>query len=774
MIIQTQHPIIAAAMNQVSNADLAIACHNAGIMPSISFLNFVNKETGVLDLEGFKKEIDKFNQATNSDQLIISIGTKTLTIMPMIDKLKKVLNEVNYSHIELLVTSPLELTDGKLTSNDYKLFEIVKDSLNKITDKKLLYKSIDKFSALGLQEKYGNTFFDAYVLKSTAGAGSVSKRKEARLIDDIKEFKQLHPTACIIASGGISNYQHIQEYLDAGAEAVAIGTLFAASIESPLSTEAKQQYVTNSFREIKKVNGGIQNGLVFSKIENDDSNNTLSLKQGIQTGNTGHIFAGSGIHDVRSIISVKEIVNNLTTVSGFNLDSFCPEAYNQIEIDAQGDFKLCCLANFSADFGMARDKNNRIMNIMTHTIDEAMNSETHKSHRLELSKNIKPERCRNCYDSEDSTRGVPGFFGTGNNRGVSKRQRVLWQTSPKVPQYTRFNEAHLVTGADGSIDTSVTKVVNLDLRFGNLCNQKCIMCSPQHSNQWYEDWAALSAGPEEYNRGSGRYKKGKYKEYPLYMDEAGRTKMQGVPNWWESDKWWNTFNEIAPSLRHIYFTGGEPLVVPAMQKTLDILIDKEYANNIELRYDTNLSVINDKVISKWKHFKNVNLCVSIDDVEERYELIRFPGNFERVKSNLIKVQESGIPIHYISTCVGTASPYSVIRVCALGKELGIPCNFRFLEGPNWLDMRHLPKAAKLEIIENLKKHFGYQLYDKWATAEIKLLEKYIDEVNYDHLNEFVRAMDILDNRRGTNWRKTLHDVYDLFKKHCPEILGESN
>jgi len=772
MIIQTQHPIIAAAMNQVSNADLAIACSKAGIMPSISFMNFIDKQTGHCDIEGFENEILKFNSQAESDQLIISVGTKTLTLPYMVQKLEEVLGEVEYSHIEVLVTSPLELTDLKLTDNDHKLFATVKENLNKITNKKLIYKSIDKFSALGLEEKYGNTFFDAYVLKSTSGAGSVSKRKEARLIDDIKEFKDLYPTACLIASGGISNYQHIQEYLDAGADAVAIGTLFAASKESPLSDQAKEQYVKLSFRDIKKVNKGIQNGLVFSSVDNDDSNNTQSLKLGIETGKQGHLFSGSGIHDVRDIISVQEIVNNLTTISGFNLDSFCPEAWNQIEIDAQGDFKLCCLANFSADFGMARDKNNKIMNIMTHTIEEAMNSETHKSHRLELSKNIKPERCRNCYDSEDSTRGVKGFFGTGNNRGVSKRQRVLWQTSPKVPQYTRFNEAHLVTGKDGSIDTSVTKVVNLDLRFGNLCNQKCIMCSPQHSNQWYDDWAALSEGPEEYNRGSGRYKKGKYKEYPLYTDANGKLKMEGVPNWWESDKWWNTFEEIAPNLRHIYFTGGEPLVVPAMQKTLDILINNGYAKNIELRYDTNLSVINNKVIDKWKNFKNVNLCVSIDDVEERYELIRFPGNFERVKSNLIQVQQNGIPIHYISTCVGTASPYSVIRVCALGKELGIPCNFRFLEGPNWLDMRHLPKSAKLEIIETLKENFGYELYDKWATAEIKLLEKYLDEVNYDHLNEFVRAMDILDQRRNTNWRHTLHDVYELFQKHCPSILGD--
>ena len=28
---------------------------------------------------------------------------------------------------------------------------------------------------------------------------------------------------------------------------------------------------------------------------------------------------------------------------------------------------------------------------------------------------------------------------------------------------------------------------SLDIRFGNLCNQKCVMCSPIFSNLWYEE-----------------------------------------------------------------------------------------------------------------------------------------------------------------------------------------------------------------------------------------------------------------------------------------------
>jgi len=452
----------------------------------------------------------------------------------------------------------------------------------------------------------------------------------------------------------------------------------------------------------------------------------------------------------------------------FSLDTFCPEVYSQIEIDAEGDYKICCLANFDKDFGMCLDENGEVMNVATHSIEEAINSETHKQHRLQLAKNERPLRCRSCYDSEDATKGL-AEWGKSAKRGRSKRQRVLWQTGASIPEYVKFEQAEQMTNADGSTSA---KVVNLDLRFGNLCNQKCIMCSPQHSNLWYDDWVTLGYGDPLYNRDKGIYKKGDAKTFKFYKDEHGKTKMTGTERWWETDTWWESFDKIAPDLRYIYFTGGEPLVVPAMQECLDRLINAGYAENIQLRYDTNLSVINKKVIDKWKHFKKVWLCVSIDDTEERYNLIRFPGNYDRIKANTLQLKEAGIPIHYISTCVGIASPYSVIRISQLAKELEVDTYFRFLEGPNWLDIRNYPASAKQEIIENLQKHSGDPLYDKWAKGEIKLLQKYMDHSEEKYLKEFIRVMDILDENRGTNWRSVLTDVVDLFKNHCPHIYKD--
>jgi len=443
----------------------------------------------------------------------------------------------------------------------------------------------------------------------------------------------------------------------------------------------------------------------------------------------------------------------------FNLESFCGELWSQIEINTLGDYKICCLANYNKDYGLAYDEDGKVMNVLTHSIEEAINSVTHKDHRLQLRDNIKVKRCRNCYDSEHSTKGQDAWGNSHNKKwGRSKRQRVNAVTAQEIPEYVRCETADQYTLEDG---TSTAKVVNLGLRVSNLCNQKCIMCSPEYSSLWYEDWQYL------YGNRTVLPPETEDQQYRLTKDSNGRDILD-YSKWWDSPIWWERFDKIAPDLRHIYFSGGEPLVAPAMNEILTRLVERDFAKNITLRYDTNLTVINKKIIDKFKHFKKINFCVSVDDVEERYGLIRFPGNYNNIVNNIKTLKENGMDIHYISCCIGVASIYSMIRVTALAEELGVPAEFRFLEGPGWHDIRSLPRSAKEELINVYKGLDHGVARNKWYTAMIRLLEKYMDYEHIPRLKEFVSTMDKLDKLRGTNWRTTLPDVCDILRRHCPE------
>jgi len=99
-----------------------------------------------------------------------------------------------------------------------------------------------------------------------------------------------------------------------GAEAVGIGTLFAISIESPLSLAVKQKLVNTNQNDISLLTDTKQNCVVFSDStdDNPDWNSTQELQKGIKgNGSEGLIYIGHGIANVNQILPVTDIVSYL-------------------------------------------------------------------------------------------------------------------------------------------------------------------------------------------------------------------------------------------------------------------------------------------------------------------------------------------------------------------------------------------------------------------------------------------------------------------------------
>jgi hypothetical protein len=126
-------------------------------------------------------------------------------------------------------------------------------------------------------------------------------------------MKAARPEVNIIPSGGISTSEQVNYYMAHGAMAVGIGTLFAASEESPVSLETKLKIVDSTSEDLKRIGKLNHQGLLFKNIENDDNNNNQSLRQGMNNPSNGCIYAGAGIDSVTEILPVKEIVQRLVS-----------------------------------------------------------------------------------------------------------------------------------------------------------------------------------------------------------------------------------------------------------------------------------------------------------------------------------------------------------------------------------------------------------------------------------------------------------------------------
>ncbi len=79
--------------------------------------------------------------------------------------------------------------------------------------------------------------------------------------------------------------------------------------------------------------------------------------------------------------------------------------------------------------------------------------------------------------------------------------------------------------------------------------------------------------------------------------------------WHENPQFWEQVFDQIPNIRQLYFAGGEPLLIKEHRRLLEEIIDRGYADQISLRYNTNGLLINEEIISVWQKFKKVKLVL---------------------------------------------------------------------------------------------------------------------------------------------------------------------
>lgn len=439
---------------------------------------------------------------------------------------------------------------------------------------------------------------------------------------------------------------------------------------------------------------------------------------------------------------------------------FCKTVWSGLHILPDGYIRLCSIGqntDKSLDLQRARDKDGNVMHILTHSIQEIMNSDKHKEVRLFNVTN--PDKwsphCDCCENREVITKY------NRNHKNKSRRVYLLDIADDNIVSEFDYNSK---IDEQGNINWMPS---SLDIRFGNLCNQKCVMCSPTYSNLWYEEhfdyFKTNSFGSGTKITVSKDITSGKWIEPPEL-------------SWFEDSRWWPKFEEMMPHLKHIYITGGEPMVTPAHDIMLDKLIESGHAKNIWLEYDTNASAINDKIAQRWSHFNKVHIRASMDAIGEQYELIRFGGKWEKFQNNIKKLKQyqiesnNQIRLLSVSTCFQIPTVYSIVESEEWCKSIGVDFHLRFLEGPERLSASSLSDQSKLDLIEyyTLNK-------DKSEKADIIImyLKNHMGEKFHkpNSIKEFLKFMNYLDGTRNTNWRTVFPKITEMIEKNEISTIG---
>ena len=296
----SKYPIMEAAMTRVSDLNLALACRDAGIYPSLVLSDYIIDGVDPADrLEAVNLLLTEYVKSTGDGDVVFGAFPEELVDKKFI----KIIKSLNISHLEISISNPVVQNSDQNKNN-----EIYRRVEKYLAPTKLLLRRRSVFSQI---QNNGS----AYCLKGSDAAGVSSSEFTTKELF-IKQ-KELTPGARLIPYGGIGTPEQVAFYINNGAVAIAVGTLLAASKESNLSLATKQAMVSAKKEDLIRLPDTNQLALILGDedtVKNnklpEDWNREHSLQAGVN-GTGGHIYVSQVVENITEIKSVKEIVEYL-------------------------------------------------------------------------------------------------------------------------------------------------------------------------------------------------------------------------------------------------------------------------------------------------------------------------------------------------------------------------------------------------------------------------------------------------------------------------------
>ena len=457
-------------------------------------------------------------------------------------------------------------------------------------------------------------------------------------------------------------------------------------------------------------------------------------------------------------------------------DSWCVLPWSHININGNGTYRLCCHSEASKNRGVLKNDQGRYFRVGNSNWDDVINSDRMKLIRKSMLKGKWPEDCIRCQREH-----VSGMV----SRNIYERASLAEIVEPE--NYPSYIKAKKMTRSDGSISVKDFPTSFLDIRFGNLCNLKCMMCGPTDSNKWYDDYSAVW-GYRYF------YKSGERINLVTNSEKKLRTE-KNVFDWSENKTLWLQIEKRMHQFRRIYIAGGEPLLIKNHYDFLRKCIERDIANKLIIEYNSNVTHVPKYAWDIWKQFKKIIIGISLDGLGSVNDLIRYPSKWESIKQTLLhldKEAEGNFVLHIAMTV-------SVLNIWHLPKfiEYMMQNNYKRIGPWTYLPIItphpvHRPHYLNINILEDhfkekIRKRFNdykekfrtldwektcgksqrYTWKIKIASA-CQILDNYIEHMKSTQYNKeeliqrrsnFIHFMDRLDSLRGTCWEKILPELY---------------
>jgi organic radical activating enzyme len=301
------------------------------------------------------------------------------------------------------------------------------------------------------------------------------------------------------------------------------------------------------------------------------------------------------------------------------------------------------------------------------------------------------------------------------------------ERSPRLRSFKEIPNSSIPDDAPGWMEVTIDTT----------CNAACITCMPQYSTTWLRQVIKLGIEPQE--------------TYDNLIDPL---------EWFKIIKNKFSFNYI----KSISFLGGEPFESKVPIEFLKELKKVQGTlGEIKVHFQTNGSIRpNNELIVLLAEAKEIVYNVSLDAIGKKFEYIRYPLKWNRVKDTLNYVQNLDLPrLNFIFLV--TINPLNAYYYDEVYKWVHDNMPRSKLFRPE-LNLSVLPNRARgaldlaktpIRLRENIIEKYG----DSHAISKLfSNLE--MDNRNFLMLNYLAK----LDKQRDTNCREIFPDIIPLLEK----------
>ena len=390
-------------------------------------------------------------------------------------------------------------------------------------------------------------------------------------------------------------------------------------------------------------------------------------------------------------------------------ETLCTHLWNHAVVDlAKKKIRACCKTP------SIQLTNEDISHCKTNVF---LNLDSVKADRQLMLDGGKPERCKTCWDLEDT--------GAFSFRDGSRD----WHKYFDQLKYNNYTESHHPD--------------NLDIQLDNYCDLKCLYCNEEFSSQWQAE--------------KQKFESLDYINIDKDYDEF-------------KELFFEWFPTVKQNFKRIAFLGGEPLISPTFYEYLDRIIElyrDEYPEELEFNIITNLNTNKNyfdkflKVVDKLKDKIKFNINVSMEAYGPQAEAIRHGVNYERFKQNFETLaQIKGITLSTITTVnvlsLSTLHLYLDFLLKLEDKyDIDIIFYPNLVSFPNHLQVSLLPTDLGNQYID----YATLMLLDKNHDGYVDFLNTLRTKFNFEELKgseqhlALITELDKLSVRRNINYKE---------------------